>query len=76
MRGEGAVAIVIKPLEAALADNDHIYAVVRLSPLPRSPLPYHTHVRFWVLLLITTDLMQHFPNPLESYNNSASVMPL
>ena len=29
VRGEGAVAIVIKPLEAALADNDHIYAVVR-----------------------------------------------
>ena len=28
VRGEGAVAIVIKPLEAALADNDHIYAVV------------------------------------------------
>jgi acyl transferase domain-containing protein len=31
VRGEGAAAIVIKPLEAALADNDHIYAVVRFN---------------------------------------------
>ena len=30
---------MVKPLEAALADNDHIYAVVRLSPLPR-PSPF------------------------------------
>ena len=28
IKGEGAVSIVIKPLEAALASNDHIYAVV------------------------------------------------
>ncbi|KAF9650882.1 hypothetical protein BDM02DRAFT_3185038 [Thelephora ganbajun] len=28
VRSEGAVAIVIKPFEAALIDNDHIYAVV------------------------------------------------
>ena len=40
VRGEGAVAIVIKPLEAALADNDHIYAVVSLSSIPFSPLSY------------------------------------
>ena len=48
VRGEGVVSIVIKPLEAALADNDHIYAVVRLSSLPRSPNPYRTYDRFWV----------------------------
>ena len=47
VRGEGAVAIVIKPLEAALAENDHIYAVVRSCPLLRLPLPYHTRYRFW-----------------------------
>lgn len=29
-KGEGAVVIVLKPLEAALADNDHIYSVVGL----------------------------------------------
>ena len=28
IKGEGAISIVIKPLEAALASNDHIYAVV------------------------------------------------
>ncbi|KAF9653249.1 hypothetical protein BDM02DRAFT_3182788 [Thelephora ganbajun] len=28
IKGEGAVSIVIKPLEAALASNDHIYAVM------------------------------------------------
>ena len=28
IKGEGVVSIVIKPLEAALASNDHIYAVV------------------------------------------------
>ena len=38
VRGEGAVAIVIKPFEAALTDNDHIYAVVRRSTPLRSPL--------------------------------------
>ena len=41
VRGEGAVAIVIKPLEAALADDDHIYAIVRLSQLSHPPL--HSH---------------------------------
>ena len=45
VRGEGAVAIVIKPLEAALVDNDHIYAVVRLSHLHRLPLHSHTRGR-------------------------------
>ena len=39
VRGEGAVAVVIKPLEAALTDNDHIYAVVRQAhPFARSSL--------------------------------------
>ena len=28
-RGEGVVAIVLKPLEAAVRDHDHIYATVR-----------------------------------------------
>jgi acyl transferase domain-containing protein len=28
VKGEGAFSMVIKPLDAALADNDHIYAVV------------------------------------------------
>lgn len=37
VRGEGAVAIVIKPLEAALADNDHIYAIVRSNSLLTYP---------------------------------------
>lgn len=47
VRGEGAVAIVIKPLEAALADNDYIYSVVS------SNLHFSTHPisfirdRFW-----------------------------
>lgn len=27
-KAEGAVVFVLKPLEAALADNDHIYSVV------------------------------------------------
>jgi acyl transferase domain-containing protein len=30
IKGEGAVSMVIKPLDDALADNDHIYAVVRI----------------------------------------------
>lgn len=30
-RGEGVVVIVLKPLEAAVRDGDHIYATVRLS---------------------------------------------
>jgi acyl transferase domain-containing protein len=30
IKGEGAVSMVIKPLDDALADNDHIYAVVCL----------------------------------------------
>lgn len=30
-KAEGAAVFVLKPLEAALADNDHIYSVVRLS---------------------------------------------
>lgn len=55
VRGEGAVTIVIKPLEAALADNDHIYAVVRFSSLPpRSSLPYRSHDRFWAPPSTTT----------------------
>ena len=29
-RGEGAVAIVLKPLEDAIRDHDHIYATVRI----------------------------------------------
>lgn len=29
VQGEGAVVVVLKPLAAALADNDHIYSVVR-----------------------------------------------
>ena len=57
VRGEGAISIVIKPLEAALADNDHIYAVVRLSLLPRPPLPSHTRGRSWAPLSTTTGLM-------------------
>lgn len=31
-KGEGASVVVLKPLEAALADNDYIYSVVRLPP--------------------------------------------
>lgn len=31
-KAEGAVVVVLKPLEAALADNDHIYSVVRFLP--------------------------------------------
>lgn len=27
-RGEGGAVIVLKPLDAAMADNDHIYSVV------------------------------------------------
>ena len=30
-RGEGAVAIVLKPLEDAIRDQDHIYATVSFS---------------------------------------------
>ena len=30
-RGEGAVAIVLKPLEDAIRDHDHIYATVSAS---------------------------------------------
>ena len=56
VRGEGAVAIVIKPLEAALVDNDHIYAVVSSSSHPRRHLPYHTRGRFWAPLSTTTGL--------------------
>jgi len=57
VRGEGAVAIVIKPLEAALADNDHIYAVVRLGLLPPSSPPHRTRDRFWELPSTTTGPM-------------------
>jgi hypothetical protein len=32
LKGEGAFSMVIKPLDAALIDNDHIYAVVCLFP--------------------------------------------
>ncbi|WP_275405181.1 type I polyketide synthase [Streptomyces sp. S4.7] len=31
VRGEGVVAVVLKPLDKALADGDHVYAVVRGS---------------------------------------------
>ena len=31
VRGEGAVAVVLKPLERALADGDHVHAVIRGS---------------------------------------------
>ncbi len=31
-RGEACIAIVIKPLEAALEDGDHIYGSVRILP--------------------------------------------
>ena len=55
VRGEGAVAIVIKPLEAALADNDHIYSVVRLTTFPHSLPPSHTRGRSWAPLSTTTD---------------------
>ena len=75
VRGEGAVAIVIKPLEAALADNDHIYAVVRLSSLAPLTLPHWTRDRFWALPSTTTGPMRRFPSPPGSYNNSASVTP-
>lgn len=76
VRGEGAVAIVVKPLESALADNDHIYAVVRLGQLPHPPFYSHTRGRSWAPPSTTTGLMRRFPNPLGSYNNSASAMPL
>lgn len=43
VRVEGAVAIVLKPLDAALAERDHIYAVVStnspLHPRPTSLSP-------------------------------------
>ena len=29
-RGEGVVSIVLKPLDAAIRDHDHVYATVRL----------------------------------------------
>ena len=73
VRGEGAVAIVIKPLEAALADNDHIYAVVRLGLLPLLSLPHRARDRFWELPSTTTGPMRRFLSPPGSYNNSASV---
>lgn len=42
LKGEGAGVVVIKPLEAALADNDHIYAVILGSAInsngARAPL--------------------------------------
>jgi len=75
VRGEGAVAIVIKPLEAALADNDHIYAVVRSSSLSPSSLPHCIRDRFWALPSTTTGQIRRFPSPPGSYNNSASVTP-
>jgi hypothetical protein len=33
VKGEGAFSMVIKPLDDALTDNDHIHAVVRLLQL-------------------------------------------
>jgi hypothetical protein len=55
VRAEGAVAIVIKPLEAALAHNDHIYAVVSFGSLP-PPLTHHTRGRSWAPLSTTMGL--------------------
>ena len=55
VRAEGAATVVIKPLEAALADNDHIYAVVRNRLLSSSPFliapaagPGHRRQQQWV----------------------------
>jgi hypothetical protein len=75
VQSEGVVAVVLKPLEAALADNDHIYSVVRFSSLPHSPLPHRTRGRFWAPPSTTTGPTRHLPSPLENYNNSAFVMP-
>ena len=38
VKGEGAVAIVLKPVDKAIADNDHIYSVA--SPLSIRRLNY------------------------------------
>lgn len=32
VKGEGAVVVMLKPVDKAIADNDHIYSVA--SPLP------------------------------------------
>lgn len=37
VKGEGAIVVVLKPVDKAIADNDHIYSVV--SPLS---IPCHT----------------------------------
>jgi len=79
VRGEGAAAIVIKPLEAALADNDHIYAVVRSNPFNSTHSlltpSYCALGRFWARLSITTGQTRHSPSLLGSCKSSAFVMP-
>ena len=37
IKGEGSISVIIKPLEAALASNDRIYAVVGVRPYVPSP---------------------------------------
>lgn len=35
VKGEGAVVVVLKPLDKAIADNDHIYCVASTSSIVR-----------------------------------------
>jgi polyketide synthase PksM len=35
VKGEGAVVIVLKPVDKAIADNDHIYSVASASTTER-----------------------------------------
>ncbi|KAG1903015.1 thiolase-like protein, partial [Suillus fuscotomentosus] len=47
-RGEGAVVVVIKPLDKALLDHDHIYATVRyLLMIHRLSFSFFTDSRYW-----------------------------
>jgi acyl transferase domain-containing protein len=44
-RGEGAAVVVLKPLEDALRDNDHIYSVVSVE-LPSQKIHIQPGVTF------------------------------
>jgi hypothetical protein len=73
IKGEGAVSMVIKPLNAALVDHDHIYAVV-WSSLDQPHNSLTTFFRYLERLLILVDPELLYMHHVQLHNNNAFEM--
>jgi hypothetical protein len=72
VKGEGAISMMIKPLDAALTDNDHIYAVVCLfQVLDRFCTSNVTLFRSSGQLSILMEPELHYMHRVQLHNNSA-----